>query len=183
MRYLPSSWQYIHFTNEQQEEYILKNPLPTFDNMIDLYRSLNGAHKSDLFRFYYLYINGGVFIDSDAMLTTNITDVIKNYSFFSAISEPSNQLLLNGFMGIEKHHIISLTMLKSIYNINPSLLNDKNYYFVICNFLFHVVKRYNEPSIKLYNELKIDDNVTGVYNKKQLLLKHYWRNKIVEVKY
>ena len=38
-----------------------------------------GAHKADLFRYYYLYINGGVYIDSDLMITTNIENIILNY--------------------------------------------------------------------------------------------------------
>ena len=38
-----------------------------------------GTHRADLFRYYYLYINGGIFIDSDAMIETDIENIIKDY--------------------------------------------------------------------------------------------------------
>ena len=45
-----------------------------------------GAHRADLFRYYYLYMEGGVFIDSDAMLMKDLNEIVADYEFFTVDS-------------------------------------------------------------------------------------------------
>jgi len=77
-------WTYIHFTDNDIITFFNNNPLDEFSNIIDKFNSIkNGAHKADLFRYYFIYIKGGVFLDSDAMFQTDINNICLNYDFFT----------------------------------------------------------------------------------------------------
>jgi mannosyltransferase OCH1-like enzyme len=68
----------------RDNRFFYKNPLNEFPLIVEKFNSIKGgAHKADLFRYYYLYINGGVFLDSDAMLQTKIINCAENYDFFT----------------------------------------------------------------------------------------------------
>ena len=68
-------WKIDWYDDERILEYFDENPLPEFPNIVDVFNSFTGAHKSDLFRYYYLYLNGGVFCDSDLMLTGDLSEL------------------------------------------------------------------------------------------------------------
>ena len=44
--------------------------------VINKFNKLKGAHKADLFRYCYLYINGGIYLDIKTQLTKPLSDVI-----------------------------------------------------------------------------------------------------------
>jgi len=47
-------------------KYMQNNQLEEFPNIINHIKSLTkGQHKADIFRYYWLYLNGGIFIDDD----------------------------------------------------------------------------------------------------------------------
>jgi mannosyltransferase OCH1-like enzyme len=76
-------WEYIHFTDLEIIRFFVNNPLNEFSNIINKFKSIkNGSHKADLFRYYFLYIKGGVFIDDDAMIQYDMNNISVDYDFF-----------------------------------------------------------------------------------------------------
>jgi mannosyltransferase OCH1-like enzyme len=149
-----NNWEYRHFNDEEIIEYIKKNPITEFPNSESIFNELKGPHKSDFFRYYYIYLNGGVFLDSDALLNENLDDIIKDYNFFSVKSIYKNSIF-NGFIGAEpKNHII-YQALKHIHFTNP--LTYTLDYFHITKTLYLIIDNYisfnPENNIKLYNEV------------------------------
>ena len=102
LHYLPD-YKYYHFTDSEILDYLNKNIIDEFPNLIEKFKSIkNGAHKADFFRYYFLYLNGGIYIDSDAMIKNNLEDFINDYNFFTVKSCLNNESLFNGFIDVLK---------------------------------------------------------------------------------
>lgn len=174
-------WKYLFFTDKDIIEFFNSNPIKKFPNIIDKFNSLtNGAHKADLFRYYYLYIKGGVFIDSDAILEENIETIIKDYDFVSVKSIVPNTLF-NGFIATNKKNIIIYNALKLLYNTNNEELTEK--YHLICEQFFNVYSKYKNNKSKLlfeYHNTKFNNICVKTYDENNTnVLTHFsWCKKI-----
>ena len=84
---LPEGWVYVNYCNGEEKQYFKDNPLEEFPDIFNQWKKMpSPAHQADLFRYYFLYINGGVFLDGDAMIYDNIENIIQDNSFFSVLS-------------------------------------------------------------------------------------------------
>jgi len=172
-------WEYEHFTDEGCIQFFKDNPIEEFPNVIDVFNGfVQGPHKGDLFRYYYMYIKGGVYIDSDVMIETNIEDIVKKYEFVSIVRDDVN-LIFNGFLACTPNHQIIYDALSHIYkNPNPK------YYMEFVTELYIIVKSSNAPNIKLYIEKRPtppfpDPWFVCSYDGDNIILKHYPRTKII----
>jgi mannosyltransferase OCH1-like enzyme len=177
------NWKYMHFTDDEIIIFFKNNYIEEFKDIIDKFYSMpTGAHKADLFRYYFLYINGGVFIDSDAMIISNIKNIIKKYKFFTVNSTNKNTIF-QGFIGSIPKHDIIYKALKDAYTIDIDSLSK--YYHLICYNLYNII--YNDKHLSKYTCIKIfeekyyNDNCYEIYNSNdnKTVLLHYWRNKII----
>lgn len=172
-----SGWEYKHFTDIQIEEFFNKNKLKEFENIISVFKKLKrGEHKADLFRYYYLYINGGVYIDSDIMIYKHIEDIIKNYEFISMKNKFRN-FITNAFIAVTPKHNIMYLALKDAYNVNHEKLNSN--YNLLCENLNNIINSNNIENYYLYTEY-INKYLLEGYsycldeqNDKKIILKHY----------
>ncbi len=128
-------WQYQHFDDAAIMAYFADNPSEEFPNMRDKFYSFSsGPHRADLFRYYYLYLQGGVYIDSDAMLLKDLDEIMEGQEFASVKSYHRNRdLIFNGFLGVTPKHPIMHAALKDIYQLEDSEIQAD--YFVVCSNL------------------------------------------------
>ena len=57
-------WTYEHYTDAEIIRFFQQNPIHELPNVIEKFYSLQyGEHRADLFRYYFLYLNGGVYMD------------------------------------------------------------------------------------------------------------------------
>lgn len=174
-------WKYKYFSDEDIIQFFMNNPLKQFPKIIEKFNYFkNGSHKADLFRYYYLYIKGGVFIDSDAILNKDIESIIEDYSFVSVKSIVPNTLF-NGFIATEKKNIIIYNALKKIYKTKNKQLNGN--YHLICHQLFDIYNQYKNKNTILLNEVHIQkyDNTCVITLDKfhNIALTHFaWSKKI-----
>jgi len=171
-------WYYAHFTDDEAIEFFEDNYFEEFKNIVDKFRNMpSGAHKGDLFRYFYLYVNGGVYIDGDAMIEVNIDDVIKDYSFFSVYSGVP-KTIFQGFIGSTPRNDILYKALQDAYNIDVKKLKED--YHLLCKNLFDIVKNdTTNKKIKLYNERFVDGYAETYNEKSETILKHYYCTKII----
>ena len=177
-------WEYKHFTDEEAIEFLTANPLTQFPQAIEKFNGfVTGAHKSDFFRYYFLYINGGFHIDSDALIQTNIENVTQSYSFVSVLG-CREKSLFQGILGCLPQHPIILKALTHAYNVDMAELN-KNY-FLLCDEIYNIIheEAANYENIKIYKEEKDESlNFANTYNvdttPKQKLFTHYFMHKIL----
>jgi FkbM family methyltransferase len=176
-------WNYEFYNDDDVIQFFINNPLDDLSDLIQKYNSFKkGAHRADLFRYYYLYINGGFFMDSDAMLYVDINTIIKDYNFVSVNSSSHPGRIFQGILGASPKNKIIKKALYEAYNTDPNILDNEYHYF--CRQLYDIIKQndfgYN---IKLYEERRIDhDKGDDILDGDTLLFKHYWKLKTIPKK-
>jgi len=173
-------WDYIHFTDAGIFKFFEEYPLDEFPNMKDKFLSIKtGAHRADLFRYYYLYVKGGIFIDSDAMIEQDINIIAGDYDFFSVESTYVPNTIFNGFIGATEKNIIMYEALKHAYNIDPIELNKS--YMTLCKQLREIYVTYKtEQKTLLYLELTNNKiSAKMINNKNENVLIHYYLYKVI----
>lgn len=177
---MPSDWIYVNYINGDEEQFFKENPLDEFPDIINRFRIMPcPAHQADLFRFYYLYLFGGVTLDGDAMLYENIDYIVKDYSFFS-VTGLDVSVLCNGLMGVSAKNIIVYKSLQYAYAVD--IKTFMNNYALLCKYLSSVVKNGNfDFKYILYKEF---DHVRGESAKSidltgKTLFIHYYKYKII----
>jgi hypothetical protein len=176
---LDNTWTYEHYNDESIINFFKMNPIEDMPDIINKFYSFkNGAHRADLFRYYYLYVKGGFYLDSDAMVYHNMNDIIKNYEFVSVYSCMKG-FIFNGILGAVPKHEIIKQALYNAYNTDPSVL--ENYYHYWCQDLYNIVKNTKiDNTIKIYKEYYINpDGDETVDDNNIVLFIHYPKSKMI----
>jgi len=146
---------YYNFTNSGMIDYFERNPLIGFENIIEKFNSFKfGAHKSDLFRYYFLYINGGLYIDDDVMIYNSIDLFLSKYDLISVKSNVYKNAILNGIIGCNKNNPIIYQALIDAYNIDNILLL-KDYHLLCKNLKCFADKNISNQKIMYLNEDRV----------------------------
>lgn len=180
-----SGWAYFHYDDREVIEFFLQHPLQEFPNVVNKFFSFSyGEHRADLFRYYYLFVKGGVYFDTDAMIECNIDEITKDYEYFSVNSTYVPNVIFQGFIGCKPNHPIIYKALKDIYQAdNNKLIERPENFHDICRNMFHFVTNYEDKSkIKLYEEVFGTPevaNVVDLQDNNKLVLKHYHITKII----
>jgi mannosyltransferase OCH1-like enzyme len=173
-----NGYQYNYFTDKDCIQFFKDNPIQEFPNIIDVFNSFSmGQHKADIFRYYYLYINGGVYLDNDAMFNSNIENFIKNYDCVFVKSFMPNEHIFNGIIATFPKNPIIYKALEHAYNSsNDDLMKN---YFHLCEQLFRIVKQYPSENQMIYHE--VDDTGTSRIKDDNglLLASHYYVTKVI----
>ena len=169
-------WEYRHYTDAEIIQYFIMNPLEEFPFIINQFHRLKGAFKADLFRYYFIYNEGGVFIDSDAMIEDDIENIVKDYEFFTVKSYIPNTVF-QGFLGAVPKNRIIYEALKDAYQVNMEQLYQ--YYHLLCANMYKIIYADNfEFPYTLYTEGNGDSGVAATTNEEgKVILLHHWRTK------
>lgn len=183
-KYLTDEWKYLYFNDEDILKYFKDFPLSEFPHIEEVFHSfVKGEHKADLFRYYFLYLNGGVFLDDDAMLVAPLESILKHYSFVSVVGEFPPQVF-QGFLGANKGNPAIYRALQHIYQTQQKELS--NCYSLFCFKLFEILTKEKwDFSIQLYPHwLNVPrPGVATIYdetNNNSLLLHYYGENQVDE---
>jgi len=177
-------WEYFHFVDSEILQFFSDNPLDEFPNIAAVFASFKrGEHKADLFRYYYLYINGGVYLDSDTMLYSDLEGIVKEYDFFSVDGlNTFPNTIFQGFLGTTARNPIIYAALKDAYYTPPSVLENNYSHFCIELYkMYTKIVSSSNMSTKLYFEyMNREYTLANVYNdEKQVILSHYWNTGII----
>ena len=175
-------YAYYWFNDENMYKYIENNQLEEFHNIINHIKSLTkGQHKADIFRYYWLYLNGGIFMDDDLMIEKKIN--FKYNTFVSVKSYHTNQnILFNGFIACSKFNPIIYKALKQTYfTSNTNLLQ---HYHLFCRQLYTIYQNLNKnQNTFLLQEKKSSEFIEGVksYYNNEHLLTHWCYSKKIKI--
>ena len=177
-------WKYSHFTDKECIQFFIDNPIAEFPNIIQKFHSFTqGQHKADIFRYYYLYLKGGLFLDSDAMFETNIDNIIQNYDSVFAKSYVKNEHLFNGFIATYPRNEIIYDALKHAYYTENHIL-QMNYHY-LCEELLRIVNieqtKASRQNMVIYQEYAdtVDGKGVGRFKNtnEDTVFIHYWQDR------
>jgi len=173
---LDNNWIYKFYNDNEVIKFFKNNPCNEFPDIVLKYNAIQkGAHRADLFRYYYLYLKGGFFMDSDAMIYSNISYIVQNFYFVSVNSSCHPGTIFQGILGsAPKSNIIKKALYNAYYTDPNILLNDYHYW---CRVLYNILD--GENNIKLYSELRKDDKGDEILDGDNIIFKHYWKYKII----
>ena len=151
-----SGWEYKYFTDTDILTFFKEHPLPEFPQITEKFHGFSaGPHKADLFRYYYLYIKGGLFIDSDLMLYDTIDSILGNNQFVSVWAIKPTGSAFNGFLAASPEHPILYSALKDLYNIkNEDLVAN---YSLVVSHLGDIIHANSQSNVKMLQETLNND--------------------------
>jgi hypothetical protein len=173
---IPSDWTYRHFLDSDIVHFLKSHPLKEFPGALEIFQNLKrGEHKADFFRYYFLFVKGGVFMDSDAMIYKPVDQIVKDYKFFSVNSGVVPGCLFQGILGAEPRNPLIGKALAFFFQGNLSLL-DLDYHY-LCKDIFRLYQEIPEKEGYHLFEESPDQGGDKILDGQELLFRHYWRNK------
>ena len=146
-------WEYEFYTDQEIIDWLYKNPLPEFPNAVERFQSFSiGQHRADFFRYYYLYINGGIFLDSDAMIYMPLDNIVSNYDFVTVEQHPvlvdisRPRMIFQGFLGAIPLHPIMYMVLKHAYFTPIEEINQA--YNIFCEYMYTAIQDSSNTSLR-----------------------------------
>ena len=173
------NYKYEFYNDEDVYNFFIDNPCSEFPDILNIYNKITSKqHKADIFRLYYLYVKGGVYMDTDAMIYKNIDDIIDNKQFISGTIE--DRLEIHFIASIPKH-IIIYNILNTIKNISQNDLNRD--YSLVCKISLDNVKKFEfKDTIQIYKTYfsNLNDNPAFMIdNNGDIINIHYYRYKVI----
>jgi hypothetical protein len=178
-------WKYIHFTDDEIIEFFSENPVDEFPNVVAKFYTFNyGEHRADLFRYYYLYVKGGVYIDMDAMIYENIDTIIGDSEFLTVNSTYFPDTVFQGFLACTPKNPLIYKALLDLY-VMPNSMLIKEFHLLCKNLYFFIkdVKSTTNMKIKLLQEVYGNEDEAYVKDGENLVLIHYHIRKIIPNKF
>jgi len=176
-------WQYLHFTDDEIIDFFSENPISEFPNVIAKFYTFSyGEHRADLFRYYYLYVKGGVYIDMDAMIYDNIENIIGDAEFLTVNSSYFPGTVFQGFLAATPTNHLIYKALLDLY-IQPNSVLIKEFHLLCKNLCVFIEeeKQATNMKIKLLEETFGNEEEAHVKDGERTVLIHYHIRKIIPV--
>ena len=122
---LSDNWEHKYFTMEQILDFFKEHATDEFPDILEKYKM-----NAEVFKYYYLYIYGGFYIDNAIVLHTSMDNVAKTYGFVSVLSINENSIF-TGIIGSIAHNPIIYKVLKLMYDDTPELVGGAIMYKII----------------------------------------------------
>jgi mannose-6-phosphate isomerase-like protein (cupin superfamily) len=161
-----AGWKYLHFTDLEIVQFFKHNPLQQFPDIVEVFENIpRGEYKADLFRYYFLYLNGGVFVDSDLQLKIDLNYYVENFSYFTTQAcHPNETCYFQGLLAAEPKNKIIYEALVDTYNLFKSN-HQLSFYTELCHRFKQIsLKHESEYLVKLFDEVP-HDGYTTVFDK------------------
>jgi mannosyltransferase OCH1-like enzyme len=175
-------WTYQHYTDDDIIAFFAENPVPEFPNVIAKFYMLNyGEHRADLFRYYFLYVKGGIYMDLDAMIQRPIEKIIGSSDFFTVNSSYFPGTVFQGFLGSTPQHPLIYEALKDIYH--TPIENLRKEFHLLCKNLYGFIQQHKTDRTLLLEEVYGNEVEAHVKDENgEVVLIHYHIQKIIPPK-
>ena len=143
-----------------------------------------GAIKADLFRYCYLYINGGFYFDSKVICLKSIDDLLNENDEYLLCMDDAKKSIYNGIIGVKKNNIKILSLINQcVTNIltknHCNDIHEPTGNKLLFNFLKSekIILNKSAENIKLNNEIIFLSNYKNYYNEDYNNFRVDWENK------
>lgn len=181
LRVMKHRFSYTHFDDSDILQFFVDNPQPGLRDVRDRFLSLkSGEHKADLFRYFYLYVRGGVYFDTDVLLVRDLAPYLSGVDFLSVNSGAVGDSLFQGFLASRAGHPVLRQAIEDVCNISNDLLRCDHH--LLCknlkNFLddFIAADPSSQHHVNLLEEIVHRRKVAkSIDDKGRIVLYHFWR--------
>lgn len=176
-----NGWEYKHFVDSEIIEFFEQNPLDEFPDIVEVFNNIAlGEHKADFFRYYFLYLNGGVFVDSDFEVKTDLNVYAENYEYFATqCAHPNEDYYFQGFIGCEPKNKIVYEAFKDTYNLFKTKTTLDSYIELCKRFKSISIKYESRYKSKIFTERGGIDGFTPVFDSDVVIGFHYAETEII----
>jgi hypothetical protein len=122
-----------------------------------------GAHKADLFRYAWLYMRGGVYMDIKTELIKPFSELFPNNDVCYVVSSVKNKRIYNGIIATPPKNPMILALLKGAMQMT----NDKHYFYIVWHG-YCVLEKYTNGVKQGLNHTQIDSPDVFVYVEKSM---------------
>ena len=134
-------YKHIIFDDSECIRFMETNKIKGIDSsdVINLFNNLRlGAHKADLFRYYYLYVKGGIYMDIKTELIKPLNKVFsKNYLY--CILSTNSGTIYQGILASRPKNIIFKDAINKM--LNTENINNSNY-IIFTQQLYSILEKY-----------------------------------------
>ena len=180
--HIDSDWQYMHFTDAEILEFFKNNPIDELPDIANVFNNLPcGEYKADLFRYYFLYLKGGVFVDSDLELNHDLNFYISNYNYFTVQASAENEnCYFQGLLGVAPKNKIIFESLLDTYNFFRNNQQTSFYTELCYRFRQISLKHEFEYKVKILDEIIYDGYAIIIDNhSNQIIATHFQTSGII----
>ena len=129
-------YEHIIYDDPECEDFLSKNFNPI---ILSTFKELKGAHKADLFRYCYLYKNGGIYLDIKTELIKPVSELFPNNYTYTVMSIIKNSI----YQGIIATPPNNPIFLKLIFFMVKIVNRKKDFPYIIFTVdFFHKIYDY-----------------------------------------
>lgn len=100
-------------------------------NLVDRFKSYKkGAHKADLFRYCFLYMNGGIYIDIKTELIKPIDELFKEDNTLYTVIALNKNSIYQGVIGVYPYHPIFKNLINQCISCSHLVILQNYHIFV-----------------------------------------------------
>ena len=167
LKHNTNNYNYIHFDHYDILKLIKENNIIDLSNASILFNTLSFDLKYKFGAFYYLFLHGGIYINTNSIINCDISDYINdNIEIFAVESIVNKNSIFSGFIGCTPNNNKILNILKHIYH-NKSI-TDYELYNLITSY------NINKNNILFLNEKIIDNCKAETFIDSKSSLTHYY---------
>lgn len=176
-------FDYRHFDDAKILRFFEDHPITEVDAVARRFLSLrSGEHKADLFRYYYLYVCGGIYFDTDVLIVTDLSSYISNNNFVSVNAGNVQSALFQGFLAASPGHPVLLRAVLDVCKISDQSLASDHH--ILCKNLKRFLDEHLEEnsaakhSTLLFSEIPHNRNAAKSLDEKgNTVLYHFWKRR------
>ena len=163
--HIPEDYVYKLFSLQDAREYLQTNWGTQHLDLFDRYERI--AHKVDLWRYCILFETGGIYMDADCVLLSDIDKLINANDMIFVTNERGAHDIFNGFLATYPRNPIFERMIEYMLHVGISCQED---YYYNCRYLYQVVCGY--INVDLHRQSYIT-NPPGTARRLCLLIDRY----------
>ena len=136
LKYMPSGFTYKCHTHSDMRSYLQEVWGDDVLALFDSYEKI--PHKVDLWRYCILYERGGIYMDADCVLKSDLTPLMQ----FDSVYVTNNrgvEDVFNGFIAIGAHNPVMKDMVQFMMEAGKEAERD---YYYNCKHLYRVLNRH-----------------------------------------
>ena len=143
-----------------------------------------GAIKADLFRYCYLYVNGGFYFDSKVICLKSIDDILDETDEYFLCMDDAKNSIYNGIIGVKKNNLKILSLItQCVTNIltknHCNDIHEPTGNKLLFSFLKNekIILNKSTENIKYKNEIVFISNYKNYYNENYYNFRVDWEHK------